>query len=234
MRSLRQRRCRCSCFAASAQPIKYEPIDVKLIVLQLQQQQQQQLLLQLQRLVVFRLCFIKYNSSRAHKVQTLSSTLRESQHVLLRLRLDSLPAWLPFSSLIAHFTRCQLCEQCHKILFSWHILRGSEECAHWLARIRNSLMPQIGLSACACLPACLASTCSIELRYVLCTSADAKAAALINVPTWGQTKGPSIIAAICTVARESEGGEERKGLDDSFMRCTRIVGKFDCSRSHYN
>lgn len=160
MRSLRQRRCcrcrccRCSCFAASAQPIKYEPIDVKLIMLQ--QQQRQQLLLQLQRLVVFRLCFIKYNSSdssssRAHKVQTLSSTLPASQHVLLRL--DSLPAWLPFSSLIAHFTRCQLCEQCHKILFSWHILRGSEECAHWLARIRNSLMPQIGLSACASLPA---------------------------------------------------------------------------------
>lgn len=93
MRSLRQRRCccRCSCFAASAQPKKYEPIDVKLIVLQLHQQ------LQLQRLVVFRLCFIKYNSrssrssssissssssSRAHKVQTLSSTLPGSQHIL--------------------------------------------------------------------------------------------------------------------------------------------------------
>lgn len=85
MRSSRQRRCRCSCFAASAQPIKYEPIDVKLIVLQLQKQQQLLLLLQLQRLVVFRLCFIKYNSSRAHKVQTLSSTLRESQHVLLQI-----------------------------------------------------------------------------------------------------------------------------------------------------
>lgn len=152
MRSLRrnqqrQRRrrcdCRCACFAASAQPIKYEPIDVKLIV-QLQLRPQ----LQLQRLMVFRLCFIKYSNSnnsssgsRAHKVQTLSSTLPASQHILppfkeaspLNSSLSrslSLPAWLAFSSLIAHFTRCQLCEQCHKIPFSWHIERGSEECGH--------------------------------------------------------------------------------------------------------
>lgn len=148
MRSLRRNqrgRC-CSCFAASAQPIKYEPIDVKLIVqLQLrpQLQHQLQLQLQLQRLPWSCVCALLSSSSsgsigsRAHKVQTLSSTLPASQHILPPFKevaplifSFSLPTWLPFSSLIAHFTRCQLCEQCHRIPFGWHIERGSKECGH--------------------------------------------------------------------------------------------------------
>lgn len=107
MRSLRRnQRGRCSsCFAASAQPIKYEPIDVKLIV---QLQLRPQLQLQLQRLPWSCVCALLSSSSgsigsRAHKVQTLSSTLPASQHILPPFKEVAPPHHLLLSPNLAAF-----------------------------------------------------------------------------------------------------------------------------------